>query len=200
MEQVEPRAHLHRIRTSIGARDAAEKAVRSLSGKARGTLMPTTFERKRSIDSFHALTSSQSTSQIRSESLRRHPTSTRFCVVIRNWLARSRLPGFLNRCEFRERMLSRLLPSTCWQHARPGEIYRYIVGVKGEDNLIAEVSMDETDLPQTPPELLIIWRRWRMRRFVCRRSLRSSPGDSIRASTTSETSASLSESSTTILR
>lgn len=37
-----------------------------------------------------------------------------------------------------------------------GEIYRYIVAAKGEDKFIAEVSMDETDAPQTPPELLII--------------------------------------------
>ncbi|HQZ64071.1 MAG TPA: tagaturonate epimerase family protein, partial [Planctomycetaceae bacterium] len=37
-----------------------------------------------------------------------------------------------------------------------GEIYRYIAAAKGEDRMIAEVSMDETDLPQTPPELLII--------------------------------------------
>ncbi len=37
-----------------------------------------------------------------------------------------------------------------------GKIYRYIAGKKGEKNIIAEVSMDETDAPQTPPELLII--------------------------------------------
>jgi len=37
-----------------------------------------------------------------------------------------------------------------------GKIYRYIVAAKGEANIIAEVSMDETDAPQTPPELLII--------------------------------------------
>ena len=35
-------------------------------------------------------------------------------------------------------------------------IYRHIAKTKGEENIIAEVSMDETDLPQTPPELLII--------------------------------------------
>ncbi len=35
-------------------------------------------------------------------------------------------------------------------------IYRHICAAKGEANVIAEVSMDETDLPQTPPELLII--------------------------------------------
>ncbi len=37
-----------------------------------------------------------------------------------------------------------------------GKIYRHIATAKGEDRIIAEVSMDETDLPQTPPELLII--------------------------------------------
>ena len=37
-----------------------------------------------------------------------------------------------------------------------GEIYRYIANAKGEDNFVAEVSMDETDSPQTPPELMVI--------------------------------------------
>jgi tagaturonate epimerase len=37
-----------------------------------------------------------------------------------------------------------------------GRIYRYIVGKKGQGSFITEVSMDETDLPQTPPELLVI--------------------------------------------
>jgi hypothetical protein len=37
-----------------------------------------------------------------------------------------------------------------------GKIYRHIAEAKGEGNIIAEVSMDETDAPQTPPELLII--------------------------------------------
>jgi len=37
-----------------------------------------------------------------------------------------------------------------------GKIYRHIAAKKGEANIIAEVSMDETDAPQTPPELLII--------------------------------------------
>jgi len=37
-----------------------------------------------------------------------------------------------------------------------GKIYRYIVEKKGEGNFVPEVSMDETDFPQTPVELLII--------------------------------------------
>ncbi len=37
-----------------------------------------------------------------------------------------------------------------------GKIYRHIAAAKGADKIIAEVSMDETDSPQTPPELLVI--------------------------------------------
>ncbi|MDR3736714.1 MAG: tagaturonate epimerase family protein, partial [Acidobacteriaceae bacterium] len=37
-----------------------------------------------------------------------------------------------------------------------GRIYRYIVEKRGAGSFVPEVSMDETDLPQTPVELLII--------------------------------------------
>ncbi|MGA2801108.1 MAG: tagaturonate epimerase family protein [Verrucomicrobiota bacterium] len=37
-----------------------------------------------------------------------------------------------------------------------GRIYRHIAQAKGEANFVTEISMDETDSPQTPPELLII--------------------------------------------
>jgi hypothetical protein len=37
-----------------------------------------------------------------------------------------------------------------------GRIYRFLVESKGEGRFVAEVSMDETDSPQTPVELLII--------------------------------------------
>jgi tagaturonate epimerase len=37
-----------------------------------------------------------------------------------------------------------------------GRIYRYIATQKGAADFITEVSMDETDFPQTPPELLVI--------------------------------------------
>ena len=40
--------------------------------------------------------------------------------------------------------------------AQAGEIYRKIESAKGEGSFITEVSMDETDSPQTPPELLVI--------------------------------------------
>jgi hypothetical protein len=40
--------------------------------------------------------------------------------------------------------------------AEAGRIYRHILSSKGEGSFITEVSMDETDNPQTPRELLVI--------------------------------------------
>jgi hypothetical protein len=37
-----------------------------------------------------------------------------------------------------------------------GKIYRHIAKAKGAENFVTEVSMDETDAPQTPVELLVI--------------------------------------------
>jgi hypothetical protein len=37
-----------------------------------------------------------------------------------------------------------------------GAIYRHVAGRRGADSFVTEVSMDETDLPQTPPQLLVI--------------------------------------------
>lgn len=37
-----------------------------------------------------------------------------------------------------------------------GKVYQHIKSVRGSDNFVTEISMDETDNPQTPPELLII--------------------------------------------
>jgi len=60
-------------------------------------------------------------------------------------------PFAITRAEV-ERVANKFLLAT--QDA--GKIYRHIAGVKGAENFITEVSMDETDAPQTPPELLII--------------------------------------------
>src|ERR1035437_8989098 len=60
-------------------------------------------------------------------------------------------PFAITRAEV-ERVANKFLLAT--QDA--GKIYQHIVKAKGAANFITEVSMDETDSPQTPPELLII--------------------------------------------
>lgn len=54
--------------------------------------------------------------------------------------------------EFVEGVANKFLAAI--QHA--GDIYRLLVEKKGEGNFVPEISMDETDSPQTPLELLII--------------------------------------------
>jgi len=49
--------------------------------------------------------------------------------------------------------IARKYVSATWE---AGQIYQHIKSRKGAKNFIAEVSMDETDAPQTPPELLVI--------------------------------------------
>jgi tagaturonate epimerase len=51
-----------------------------------------------------------------------------------------------------ERIASKYLAAA----GEAGRIYNHICSLKGEGNFVTEVSMDETDAPQTPPELLVI--------------------------------------------
>jgi len=60
-------------------------------------------------------------------------------------------PFAITRAEV-ERVANKFLLAT--QDA--AKIYQHIVKAKGAEHFITEVSMDETDSPQTPPELLII--------------------------------------------
>ena len=57
-----------------------------------------------------------------------------------------------DRCGVCEGVANKFLAAV--QHA--GMIYRFLVENKGEGRFVSEVSMDETDSPQTPVELLII--------------------------------------------
>jgi len=66
-------------------------------------------------------------------------------------LPRIARPFQINRAEL-ERITGTYLLAT-WE---AGRIYRHIASVKGEGAFITEVSMDETDSPQTPPEFLVI--------------------------------------------
>jgi hypothetical protein len=54
--------------------------------------------------------------------------------------------------KFIEAVAQKFLTAT--KHA--GEIYRVLVETKGQGRFVTEVSMDETDYPQTPVELLVI--------------------------------------------
>ncbi len=72
-------------------------------------------------------------------------------------IGRVAIPGIVTPFEISPAEVARVAAKYLLAVADAGEIYRHIVERKGgPGNFIAEVSMDETDAPQTPPELLII--------------------------------------------
>ncbi len=67
------------------------------------------------------------------------------------------IPGIAKPFQIGEAEVARVAGKYLLAVQEAGKIYRHIAAKKGgEDKFIAEVSMDETDSPQTPPELLII--------------------------------------------
>ncbi len=66
------------------------------------------------------------------------------------------IPGIEQPLEIRPLEVERIASRYLLAVQEAGRIYRYIATAKGEGKFITEVSMDETDSPQTPTELLVI--------------------------------------------
>ena len=67
-----------------------------------------------------------------------------------------RIPGIEKAFEVNEAQLTALAAKYVNAVKEAGKTYRHIESRKGKDKFVTEVSMDETDAPQTPVELLII--------------------------------------------
>nr|MCU0708615.1 tagaturonate epimerase family protein [Pirellula sp.] len=66
------------------------------------------------------------------------------------------IPGIDQPLSFSKEKLTRIARHYLSAVQEAGRIFRHIESRKGTDGFIAEVSMDETDQPQTPQELLVI--------------------------------------------
>ena len=66
------------------------------------------------------------------------------------------VPGIDEPLEINEDLLRATAEKFLLAVAEAGRIYRHIAATKGEGKFVTEVSMDETDQPQTPVEMLII--------------------------------------------
>ena len=71
-------------------------------------------------------------------------------------IGRLKIPGVLKPFTLTREEAERVAAKYLRAVQDAGAIYRKIAGAKGAVNFITEVSMDETDAPQTPPELLLI--------------------------------------------
>lgn len=66
------------------------------------------------------------------------------------------IPGIDEQFEITEEKLRDIANKFLLAAIEAGKLYKHIADVKGEDNFIAEVSMDEVNDPQTPVELFFI--------------------------------------------
>ena len=66
------------------------------------------------------------------------------------------LPGLAAPCHVSESDIAAIAGKYLFAVQKAGELYRHIEASKGTGNFITEVSMDETDLPQSPVELFFI--------------------------------------------
>jgi hypothetical protein len=66
------------------------------------------------------------------------------------------IPGIDTPFDISPQEVERVAAKYIYAVKEAGKLYRHIAAQKGADNFVTEVSMDETDAPQTPPELLII--------------------------------------------
>ncbi len=66
------------------------------------------------------------------------------------------LPAVESSLQLTREALAQIAGKYLFATYQAGQIYRHIAEAKGAANLVTEVSMDETDSPQTPSELLVI--------------------------------------------
>ncbi len=79
-----------------------------------------------------------------------------FLEKCRKYIGKLSIPGIEEPFEITEEMITGISETYLGAVREAGMIYKKIVDVKGEGNFITEVSMDETDAPQTPVELFFI--------------------------------------------
>jgi hypothetical protein len=71
-------------------------------------------------------------------------------------VGRLTIPGIEKPLETTRQSIAEIVRRYLFAAQEAGRIYRHIAERKGPGAFITEVSMDETDLPQTPPQLLVI--------------------------------------------
>ena len=79
----------------------------------------------------------------------------KFAEASRKYLGPLSIPGLNHPLTVDGAMVEKAARKFLWAMQEAGRIYRHIAKAKGED-FITEVSVDETDEPQTPVELLLI--------------------------------------------
>jgi hypothetical protein len=84
------------------------------------------------------------------------PEVNTFAAKHKDLCGKLRIPGIEEAFEVSEAQLTAIASKYVNAVKEAGKIYHHVESKKGKDAFVTEVSMDETDLPQTPVEMLII--------------------------------------------
>jgi tagaturonate epimerase len=80
----------------------------------------------------------------------------KFVESVRKYLGSLAIPGIAQPFDLTEEVVTGAAKKFLLAAQEAGAIYRYIAEKKGAENFVTEVSVDETDSPQTPVELFLI--------------------------------------------
>ena len=151
----------HREHTTIGSepgsvRLAADKAVRELGWK-KPYHVDADHIRLETVDGFLASSDFYTIDVADSIGRPADPAAIKaFTERHREFIGRQEIPGIDQPFETSRADVERIAGKYLRAVQEAGKIYQHIAAAKGEGRFITEVSMDETDYPQTPPELLVI--------------------------------------------
>jgi tagaturonate epimerase len=151
----------HREHTIVGSppnsvREAADAAVRELGWK-KPYHVDADHIRLETVDGF--LASSDFYTIDVADSIGKPAAAeavTAFVDRHRDLIGRLEIPGIEEPFHTTRADVERVASKYLWAVEEAGAIYRHIAKAKGDGRFITEVSMDETDSPQTPLELLVI--------------------------------------------
>lgn len=79
-----------------------------------------------------------------------------FVAKYSKYIGKLNIPGIATPFDIDEDFIKRIASTFLFATKEAGKIYRRIAELKGNEDFIAEVSMDEVDDPQTPAELFFI--------------------------------------------
>jgi hypothetical protein len=86
-----------------------------------------------------------------------HPSDViKFVNKYKKYIGSLAIPGIDEKFNITQKQIEAVAAKSLLAVKEAGKIYRHIETAKGKDNFITEVSMDETDLPQTPVEMFFI--------------------------------------------
>lgn len=151
----------HREHTTIGSVPASTRAAADQAVKELGWTKPYFVDADHiNLDTAHLFSDASNFFTIDVANSIGKPADPQavqsFRLLHRNLIGSIEVEGIDKPLEISQEEFERIASKYLLAVQEAARVYRHLVKLKGEGNFVPEVSMDETDSPQTPAELLII--------------------------------------------